>query len=232
MKKIILPVFVLMGLVSFSQVKKKTTTATPAQPVLKTTTDSLSYAIGVSVAGFYREQGVKDVNTTLVARAINDALKNGKPLLNEQQCNSVIIGYVQKEKAAKSSENRKEGEAFLAANKTKPDVITLPSGLQYQILKQGDGPKPLSTDKVKCHYKGTLIDGTVFDSSIDRGQPIEFAVTGVIPGWTEALQLMPVGSKWRLFIPSNLGYGDQGAGQAIKPGATLIFDIELLDIVK
>jgi FKBP-type peptidyl-prolyl cis-trans isomerase FklB len=232
MKKILLPVFVLMSLVSFSQVKKKTTTPVPAQPLLKTTADSLSYAIGVSVAGFYREQGVKNVNTNLVARAINDALKNGKPLLNDQQCNAVIIGYVQKEKAAKSSENRKEGEAFLVANKTKPGITTLPSGLQYEVLKQGDGLKPLLTDKVKCHYKGSLIDGTVFESSIERGQPIEFAVNGVIAGWTEALQLMPVGSKWRLFIPSNLGYGDQGAGQSIKPGATLIFEVELLDIVK
>ncbi|MBS1915836.1 MAG: FKBP-type peptidyl-prolyl cis-trans isomerase [Bacteroidetes bacterium] len=231
MKKIVLPVFVLMSLVSFGQVKKKTTTAAPAQPVLKTINDSLSYAIGISVAGFYKEQGVKDVNTNLVARAINDALKSGKPLLNDQQCNSVIIGYVQKERAAKAEGNKKAGEAFLAENKTKTGVVTLPSGLQYQILKEGNGPKPTTTDKVKCHYEGKLIDGSVFESSYQRGEPIEFSVTGVIRGWTEALQLMPVGSKWRLFIPSDLAYGDQGNG-AIKPGSTLVFDVELLDIVK
>jgi len=192
----------------------------------------LSYAIGLSVAGFYKEQGVQNVNANIVARAITDVLKTGKPLMNDQQANSCIINFVQKAKAEKAEPNKKAGEAFLAENKTKPGVVTLPSGLQYIVLKEGTGAKPVATDKVKCHYKGTLIDGTVFDSSIDRGQPIEFAVTGVIPGWTEALQLMAVGSKWKLFIPSNLGYGDQGAGAAIKPGSTLIFEVELLDIVK
>jgi len=231
MKKIVLPVFVLMSLFSFAQVKKKPATAAPAQPLLKTTNDSLSYAIGISVAGFYKEQGVKDVNTNLVAKAINDALKSGKPLLNDQQCNAVIIGYVQKERAEKASGNKKAGEAFLAENKTKAGVVTLPSGLQYQVLKEGTGAKPTPTDKVKCHYEGKLIDGSVFESSYQRGEPIEFSVTGVIRGWTEALQLMTVGSKWRLFIPSDLAYGDQGNG-AIKPGSTLIFDVELLDIVK
>jgi FKBP-type peptidyl-prolyl cis-trans isomerase FklB len=138
---------------------------------------------------------------------------------------------VQKEKAEKAGPNKKSGEAFLAENKTKPGVVTLPSGLQYMVLQEGTGPKPVATDKVRCHYQGTLIDGTIFDSSIKRGQPIDFAVTGVIRGWTEALQLMNVGSKWRLFIPSDLAYGDQGSG-AITPGSTLIFDVELIDIVK
>jgi FKBP-type peptidyl-prolyl cis-trans isomerase FklB len=231
MKKILVSVFVLMGIMTMAQTKKKAPVNTAPQHLLKTTNDSLSYAIGVSVAGFYKEQGVKDVNVTLVSKAINDALKGGKPLLTEQQCNSVIIGYVQRVKSEKASGNRMAGEAFLADNKTKPGVVTLPSGLQYLILKQGDGPKPTTADKVKCHYHGTLIDGTVFESSVQRGQPIEFAVTGVIAGWTEALQLMPVGSKWRLFIPSGLAYGDQDNGK-IKGGSVLIFDLDLLEIMK
>jgi len=199
---------------------------------LKTTQDSLSYAIGISVANFYKQQNITNINTSLVVKAINDVNKKVKPLMDEQQCNSTIVNYMQKAKAEKSAGTRKIGEEFLAANKTKPGVVTLPSGLQYTIIKEGTGPKPGPTDKVKVHYHGTLIDGRVFDSSVDRGQPIELSVNGVIPGWTEALQLMPVGSKWKLFIPSNLGYGDQQAGQLIAPGSTLIFDVELLDIIK
>ena len=128
--------------------------------------------------------------------------------------------------------NHKAGEAFLAANKTKPGVVTTASGLQYQVITEGTGPRPLPSDKVKCHYHGTLLDGTVFDSSVDRGQPVDFPVTGVIQGWVEALQLMPVGSKWKLFLPANLAYGDNAAGPKITPGSTLIFDVELLEIVK
>jgi FKBP-type peptidyl-prolyl cis-trans isomerase FklB len=199
---------------------------------LKTTQDSLSYAIGLSVANFYKQQNITDINTALVTRAINDMTKQGKLLMDEQQANACIVGYMQKAKAEKAAGNKKIGEDFLAANKSKPGVITLPSGLQYTVVKEGTGPKPMLTDKVKCHYHGTLIDGRVFDSSVDRGQPIELNVNGVIPGWTEALQLMPVGSKWKLFIPSNLAYGDQQPGPMIAPGSTLIFDIELLDIVK
>src|SRR5271157_5536937 len=138
----------------------------------------------------------------------------------------------QEEKKQQAGEtNKKEGEAFLAANKAKERVVTLPSGLQYKILKEGTGPKPTAADTVVCNYRGTLINGTEFDSSIKRGQPATFPVTGVIKGWTEALQLMPVGSKWQLFIPSDLAYGDRGAaGGEIGPGATLIFDVELLSI--
>jgi FKBP-type peptidyl-prolyl cis-trans isomerase FklB len=199
---------------------------------LRTTQDSLSYAIGISVANFYKQQNITNINTSLVVKAINDVNKKVKPLMDEQQCNTTIVNYMQKAKAEKSAGTKKIGEEFLAANKTKPGVITLPSGLQYTVLKEGTGPKPGPTDKVKVHYHGTLIDGRVFDSSVDRGQPIELSVNGVIPGWTEALQLMPVGSKWKLFIPSNLAYGDQQAGQLIPPGSTLIFDVELLDIIK
>ncbi|HEY4335619.1 MAG TPA: FKBP-type peptidyl-prolyl cis-trans isomerase [Puia sp.] len=201
-------------------------------PVLRSELDSLSYAIGLNVASFYKQQNINNINTTLLVRAINDVNKKSKPLLDEQQANTCLINYVQKTKAEKSSGNKKVGMEFLAANKNKPGVTTLPSGLQYQIIKEGTGSKPALTDQVRVHYHGTLIDGRVFDSSVERGQPIELAVNGVIPGWTEALQLMPVGSKWKLFIPSNLAYGDQQAGPMIAPGSTLVFDVELLDIIK
>ncbi len=230
MKKFLLVLFVSVGVFAVAQVKKKVAT-TATKPVLKTAVDSLSYALGMSAGNFYKQQGMLSLNTPLCSKGMNDALKSGKTLLNEQQANSVIMAFMQKESAEKAADNKKAGAAFLAANKNKPGVVTLPSGMQYMVLQEGTGPKPVATDKVKCHYEGSLIDGTVFESSIKNGQPVVFSVNGVIPGWTEALQLMPVGSKWRLFIPSNLAYGDQG-NQGIKPGATLIFDVQLLDIVK
>ena len=199
---------------------------------LKTTQDSLSYAIGLSVANFYKQQNITNINTALVMRAINDVNKGNKQMLDEQQANTCIVNYMQKAKAEKASGNKKLGQDFLAANKNKPGVITTPSGLQYLVVKEGTGPKPALTDMVRVHYHGTTIDGKVFDSSVERGQPIELAVNGVIPGWTEALQMMPVGSKWKLFIPSNLAYGDQQAGPMIAPGSTLVFDVELIAIVK
>ena len=205
--------------------------ATPAPAVMKTALDSLSYSLGMSLAQFYKQQGITSVNTSMVSRAINDALKGNKPLLNEEQMNMSITNYLQKMKTEKSAVNKKEGEAFLAANASKPGVVTLPSGLQYSVIKEGTGPKPELTDTVKCHYHGTLINGKVFDSSVDRGQPAQFPVSGVIKGWVEALPLMPVGSKWKLFIPSELAYGDNQAGPAIGPGSTLVFDVELLEIV-
>jgi FKBP-type peptidyl-prolyl cis-trans isomerase FklB len=205
--------------------------ATPAAAVMKTGLDSLSYSLGMSLAQFYKQQGITTVNTTMVTRAINDALKGNTPLLNEEQMNMSITNYLQKMKTEKSAVNKKEGEAFLAANASKPGVVTLPSGLQYSVIKEGTGPKPELTDTVKCHYHGTLINGKVFDSSVDRGQPAQFPVSGVIRGWVEALPLMPVGSKWKLFIPSELAYGDNQAGPAIGPGSTLVFDVELLEIV-
>jgi len=224
----------MISLISMAQAKKKpATTAAPAAPLLKTNNDSLSYALGLNFANFCKQQGIESLNANIVSKAINDALMNGKLLLNDQQANNAIITCIQKIKTEKSAENKKIGEEFLAQNKTKPGVIALPSGLQYMVLKEGTGPKPAATDKVKCTYEGKLIDGTVFDSSEKQGgQPIEFTVNGVIAGWTEALQLMSVGSKWRLFIPSNLAYGDQQASPIIKAGSTLIFDVELLDIVK
>jgi len=237
----------IVSMISFSaalplaaQVKKTTTPAhtthaitarTSAAP-LKSELDSISYAIGLSVAKFYKQSNITNINTAMLVKAINDVKNNGKLLMDDQQANTCIMNFMQKDKLEKSAGNKKIGEEFLAANKNKPGVVSLPSGLQYTVLKEGTGPKPGPTDKVKVHYHGTLIDGRVFDSSVDRGQPIELSVNGVIPGWTEALQLMSVGSKWKLFIPSNLAYGDQQAGPLITPGSTLIFDVELLDIVK
>lgn len=200
--------------------------------VMKSGMDSLSYALGLSLAQFYKQQGIKTVNTAMVSKGINDALKGGKTLLTEEQMNLCITNNLEKMKEEKSSVNKKAGEDFLAANKTKQGVVSLPSGLQYLVLKEGTGPKPEVTDTVKCHYHGTLIDGTIFDSSVDRGQPAEFPVGGVIRGWVEALPLMPVGSKWKLFIPSELAYGNYSPpGSKIGPGSALIFDVELLAIV-
>ena len=222
-----------------AQVKKTTTpahsthaTAAKTPTTLKNEVDSVSYAIGLSVAKFYKQANLTNINTAMLIKAINDVKNNGKLVMNEEQANTCMANFMHKAQEERSAGNKKIGEEFLAANKNKPGVVTLPSGLQYMVIKEGNGPKPGPTDKVKVHYHGTLIDGRVFDSSVDRGQPIELSVNGVIPGWTEALQLMPVGSKWKLFIPSNLAYGDQQAGPLITPGSTLIFDVELLDIVK
>jgi FKBP-type peptidyl-prolyl cis-trans isomerase FklB len=223
---------------ALAQTAKKTTAPAhkPASATGTTTTtlknesDSISSAIGVSLANFYKQQNISNINTTILVRAVRDVEAN-KPILSEQQCQSTLFAYVQKQQSEKASGNKKLGQDFLAANSKKPGIVTLPDGLQYQILKAGTGPKPKLTDMVRVHYHGTLIDGRIFDSSVDRGQPIELNVNGVIPGWTEALQMMPVGSKWKLFIPSDLAYGDRQAGQLIAPGSTLVFDVELLDIV-
>ncbi|WP_394991157.1 FKBP-type peptidyl-prolyl cis-trans isomerase [Emticicia sp.] len=197
---------------------------------MKNGIDSISYAIGMNIAGNLKHQNLK-VNSEMMAKAI-DQILNGQPTWMEANAaNAYIQGYFQNESMKKGGANLKVGEKFLAENKTKVGVITLPSGLQYQIMTAGTGTKPASTDKVKVHYHGTLIDGTIFDSSVDRGQPTEFGVTQVIPGWVEALQLMPVGSKWKLFIPANLAYGPQGP-PSIGPNQLLIFEVELLDIVK
>jgi FKBP-type peptidyl-prolyl cis-trans isomerase FklB len=219
----------------FAQSKKRKAANTEALnlPVsLNNQTDSLSYSIGIMVASFYKQQGISTINDTLVNRAIRDKMRGDSTLLNEQQCNQVLMAYIEKAKADKAAVAKKQGLIFLTENKTKPGVVTTASGLQYIVLKEGTGPKPTATEKVKCNYEGKLIDGTVFDSSVKQGHPIEFAVNGVIRGWTEALQLMNTGSKWRLFIPSDLAYGDQQMGPDIKPGSTLIFEVELLDIVK
>jgi FKBP-type peptidyl-prolyl cis-trans isomerase FklB len=206
---------------------------------LTTSRDSLSYGIGVSIAQNMQQQGLTDLNGSILAQAINDVLAKKTGPMTTDQSQKVVMAYMQKQYAVRNAEaqqagaaNEKIGNAFLAENKSKPGVVTTASGLQYVVLKEGTGPKPASTDKVKVHYTGKLLDGKVFDSSVERGTPAEFPVTGVIPGWVEALQLMPVGSKWTLFIPAALAYGNRGAGQDIKPGSTLQFDVELLEIVK
>jgi FKBP-type peptidyl-prolyl cis-trans isomerase len=207
---------------------------------LKTQKDKFSYALGMNLGvglGKNLHQQSVEVDPNIVARGLKDALVGGKTLLSEDEAKAVLttaqaeVRAKQQEKMQQASAtNKKEGEAFLAANKTKDGVVTLPSGLQYKILTAGTGPKPAASDTVVCNYRGTLINGTEFDSSYKRGQPATFPVGGVIKGWTEALQLMPVGSKWQLFIPADLGYGDRGAGGDIGPGATLIFEVELLSI--
>jgi FKBP-type peptidyl-prolyl cis-trans isomerase FklB len=178
-----------------------------------------------------------DTDPDLIARGIKDISAGGKPLLTEQQAQSVMNTFQQQLMAKRDSvnkvmgeKNKKDGGTFLAENKKKEGVVTLPSGLQYKVLKKGSGKKPKAEQTVSVQYRGMLTDGTEFDSSYKRGEPATFPVNGVIKGWTEALQLMPVGSKWQLFVPSDLAYGEKGAGQVIPPNATLIFEVELLSI--
>lgn len=197
---------------------------------MKNGIDSISYAIGMNIAGNLKQQNLK-VNSEMMAKAIDQILNGQTTWMEANAANAYIQGYFQNESMKKGAANLKVGEKFLAENKAKAGVITLPSGLQYQIMTAGTGAKPASSDKVKVHYHGTLIDGTIFDSSVERGQPAEFGVTQVIQGWVEALQLMPVGSKWKLFIPANLAYGPQGP-PSIGPNQVLIFEVELLEIVK
>jgi FKBP-type peptidyl-prolyl cis-trans isomerase FklB len=214
--------------------KAPTATAktTSAPTVLKNQMDSLSAAIGVSFSNSLSAQGVSDINTKVLTETINAALKGGKTAFSSEDANRFIGEYFQKISEEKGAVFRVEGEKFLEENKKKEGVVTTESGLQYQIIKTGDGPKPAATDKVKTHYHGTLTNGTVFDSSVDRGEPVEFPVNGVIKGWTEALQLMPVGSKWKLFIPYQLAYGERAAGPQIPAYSALVFEVELLEIVK
>lgn len=194
--------------------------------------DKISYALGLSIGNNFQNSGIKELNAEDFLQGLQDVLNNTKPVISYDEAKQVINDYFVKLQSEKLENNKKAGEEFLHINKHKAGVVELPSGLQYEILKKGTGTLPKATDKVKCHYHGTLINGTVFDSSVQRGQPAVFGVNQVIPGWVEALQLMPVGSKWRLFIPSELAYGERGAGEAIEPNSTLIFDVELLDIVE
>lgn len=204
--------------------------------ILKDQMDKVSYSLGLNIGNNLKKQSI-NVNPDLLARGIKDAVSGAKPLMTEAQVEEVLKAFQkemtskqQAEMSALGAKNKKEGEAFLAANKTKEGVKTLPSGLQYKVIKQGTGPKPKATDTVKTNYKGSLIDGSVFDSSEAHGGPATFPVNGVIKGWTEALQLMEVGSEWQLFVPTELAYGERGAGEVIGPNATLVFDVELLSI--
>jgi FKBP-type peptidyl-prolyl cis-trans isomerase len=215
---------------------RASTAAKPLPLILKTPKDKTSYAIGLNIGKNMQRDSV-DVDPKILARGLQDALTGAKPLLSEDEIKATMTALqtdvrkrqMEKMQAAADA-NKKQGDDFLAANKAKPGVITLPSGLQYKILQQGNGPKPTATDSVVVNYRGTLLNDTEFDSSYKRGQPATLSLGGVIKGWTEALQLMPVGSKWQLFIPADLAYGSRGQGPVIGPNATLIFEIELLSI--
>lgn len=240
MKKLIFAgsVFLLIANFSIAQTTKKpvakpktiSKTTTPVT-VLKTFEDSVSYACGISFANYYKEQGVKKINTTLLSRAVNDVLSGKNVLFNDETANAVMNKYMFMLQREKVKPEIDAGTKFLEENKKRPEVKTTASGLQYEVLREGTGPKPLASDSVTCNYVGTLLNGTEFDNSYKRGQPITFPLHGVIPGWTEGLQLMPVGSKYKFYVPYTLGYGEFGYG-AIPGGATLVFEIELLGIKK
>jgi FKBP-type peptidyl-prolyl cis-trans isomerase len=200
-------------------------------PKLKNLNDSASYAIGVSVASFYKQQGITNLNTTLVSKAINDILMGKQPLLNEEAVNMCVNKLMNEVQESKSKPTIDAGKAFLEKNKTRPGVKTTASGLQYEVITEGTGIKPTTLDTFVAHYRGTLLDGTEFDASYNRGQPLVYPVTGVIRGWTEGLQLMTVGSKYKFYIPYNLAYGTNDNG-AIPGGSMLIFELDLLDVKK
>lgn len=193
--------------------------------------EKFSYALGMSIAGNLIQSGIKTVDPEIFLEAFKDTFNGETPKVLPEEANKILEEFIGKANADKGADNLEEGLKFLAENSKAEGVVELPSGLQYKILKKGDGEIPKATDQVRCHYHGTLTDGTIFDSSVDRGQPADFPVNGVIQGWIEALQLMAAGSKWKLFIPSELAYGQQGAGGAIGPNTALIFDVELLEII-
>lgn len=193
--------------------------------------EKFSYSLGMSIAGNLIQSGVKTVDPNLFLKGFVDVFNGAEPKINPEEANKILEEFIGKVNADKGAGNLEAGQKFLEENKNKEGVVELPSGLQYLVLNEGDGEIPTEKDQVKCHYHGTLIDGTIFDSSVQRGQPATFPVNGVIKGWVEALQLMSTGSKWKLFIPSELAYGSNGAGASIGPNSTLIFDVELLEII-
>ncbi len=215
---------------------KPATKSSTAPVAITTEKDKTSYAIGMDLGNKLKSQSI-DVDTAILLRGMNDGITGAKPLMSEDDMRASLNALSTMIRAKQTAllkdlteKNKSEGDAFLLENRSKEGVVVLPSGLQYKILKAGDGPKPAASDSVVCNYKGTLINGKEFDSSFKRGQPATFPVSGVIKGWTEALQLMPVGSKWQLFIPPDLAYGERGAGADIQPDSTLIFEVELMSI--
>ncbi|EFM02896.1 FKBP-type peptidyl-prolyl cis-trans isomerase [Hoylesella marshii] len=200
--------------------------------------DQISYALGLNIGQQLAQMGAEELNADDFAAAVKDVLAGREPKISQQEARNLIQQFVEKqeEKQRKAAEEKgktakADGEKYLADNTAKEGVITLPSGLQYQVIKEGNGKKPKATDKVKCHYEGMLVDGTLFDSSIQRGEPATFPLNQVIAGWTEGLQLMHEGAKYRFFIPYQLGYGERGAGASIPPFSALVFDVELLEVV-
>lgn len=193
--------------------------------------DKVSYALGLSIGQNFKASGFENINGDDFLLGLNSVLNETEPAMTIEEAKATINAYFSEVQQKAIRLNKEAGEEFLKINSHKAGVTTLESGLQYEVITEGNGPKPQLKDTVRCHYHGTLINGVVFDSSMDRGEPAEFPLQGVIKGWTEILQLMPVGSKWKVTIPSELAYGDRGAGQHIQPGSTLIFIIELLAIV-
>ena len=241
-KTILLLVIVITVASSFAQPSKNTTQANKlkVKPAASTSTllfknssDSAGYSLGIRIAQNLKSQSLDKVNVILLQKAMNDVFQDKKPAIADSLLDQSISRFQQKAQSQKAGNAKTEGKIFMAKNTKRPGVITLRSGLQYEILKAGSdtAAKPTLDSKVKCHYHGTLINGKVFDSSVDRGEPITFPLNGVIKGWQDALQLMTVGSKWKLFIPSDLAYGDQATG-AIPAGSTLIFEVQLISIEK
>lgn len=235
MKKTFVAALLLTAAAASAQTKKPVAASKPVAkpaasvaPAIRTLNDSASYAIGVSVANFYSQQGMSSINSKMVARAIEEVLAK-KPALSDQQCNTVMMKVMTQAQEAKAKDQIEDGAKFLAENGKRAGVQTTASGLQYEVLTPGSGAKPTETDTVTVNYMGTLINGQEFDNSYKRGKPISFPLNGVIRGWTEGVQLMPIGSKYKFYIPYTLGYGTNEAG-SIPAGSTLIFEVELLEI--
>ncbi len=193
--------------------------------------DKLSYALGLSMGNNFKSSGIAALSVDDFARGVQAVYENAKPEMTYDEAKQIVNDYFTRLQQEVEERNLRAGEAFLAENKKRAGVVTLPSGLQYEVLTEGKGRRPSATDRVQCHYHGTLIDGTVFDSSVQRGTPAVFGVNQVIPGWVEALQLMPEGSRWKLYIPSELAYGKRGAGGSIAPNSALVFEVELIKII-
>lgn len=227
LKKSLLPVLAAAFIVASCNAQNKKTENTK----MSSTIDSVSYGLGVAIGNNLKNSGFDSLKVELMSQALSDVFA-GKATMKQEEADKIIQGYMMEKEKMKGEDNLKKGQAFLEANKSKDGVKTTASGLQYIVMKEGAGAKPTLNDKVTTHYHGTLIDGTVFDSSVERGQPASFPVSGVIPGWTEALQMMTVGSKYKLFVPANLGYGERGAGGKIGPNSVLIFEVELISIDK
>jgi FKBP-type peptidyl-prolyl cis-trans isomerase FklB len=241
MKKILLPlVAVILSASAFAQTKKAqpakapaTKSVAPVSSIFKTLRDSTSYSLGVNIARNLKAQNLDNIDAMLLYRGLSDVLLGKKVSLSDADASRCVNTYVQGMNSKKATGAKLAGQKFLAENAKKPGIISMPGGWQYEVLKPSESKEhPTATDKVKCHYHGTLIDGTVFDSSVDRGEPMTFGLNQVIKGWTIAVQQMTVGSKWRIFLPSDLAYGDNGAGEKIVGGSALIFEIELLGIEK
>lgn len=193
--------------------------------------DKFSYSIGLGIGQNLKGMGTNDLNVEDFAQAVKDVLTGATPAISHTEARQIVNEYFEQLEARINAENIEKGKAFLEENKKNPNVKVLPSGLQYKVIREGNGKQPKATDQVRCHYEGTLIDGTLFDSSVRRGQPAVFGVNQVIKGWVEALQLMSEGAKWKLYIPSELAYGAAGAGEMIPPHSTLIFEVELLEVL-